>query len=1057
MLNIELWESTLHIKTLTRKKMVVFINIMFFLLGFNNIYAQQLRIMPLGNSITHGEHGSNPYGGFRDDLAYLLLSENIDFDFVGTLNDNTLYPWHEGHPGKQTAYLERNVYDWVNQTYPDIVLLHIGTNDITGEVGINTIKNNIEKILNNIWSYNPAIPILLCSVIPRKDSSEKNHNNSSLCKLIHQLAIDKLEQGKPIRYVGQNEVWLSNPNWTNAYLYDDFHPNNAGYSLMGEIYFNVLMNQITGTSQFITDNFDRSAIGYTWENESVYIIEDNEMTIDSGGDYWYKPALYIAEMDPVAVSFTWGVDVDSSKEGNAGLALLMDDDNISRADGYLVYKESETGKLRLFLITDGAVASEAIDEVEGFQGTPYNDDEVKVAFYRDESGHHFYCFVNNCFDGELTDPDKLEGKFYDDFAGVMLAGNDNNSIDNFKLIHIIGEAENMFIMAGNDQRGIVNTTLADSLVVGVTDVNGHPFENIAVTFTVTEGDATIEDFNIYSEKETGNSASIDAVQNSRTVLTNSGGKAFVKIKLGLTPGPVEITASSTELAAVVVLHASITSGEPSNLTISNGNPQTGFTGEKLSLPFEVLVTDEDQNPVHNASVFYEIVEGEEAYLVEEQPVSTDADGNAAAFLVLGPAEGLYRVQASIPEFSITPVVFEATAIPLAYSISGNIVYFSNNEPVNNVMLNVTGDQSFVDSSNIDGSYFVELLPPGSNVKLTPRKAANDNNDELITIHNAALIMQHVIKLDTLEGNYLKSADVDKNENVQAYDASLIAHYAVGLPKGSDSYVGEWIFYPPYHQYFNIQVNYDNRNFTALLLGDIEGKWNQSYGLTKELTRSLYPRLDNITIQCNETFTIPLKIEENTNMISCFTIFKYDPELLSCININKTELTDNFTLIYNEEAGVLKAGLYSAEEINDAGVVLEFTFLTNGAIDQETDILLEKFQINNEIVQQTTAVVSLQPPKTVPSEFGLLQNFPNPFNPVTTIPYKLAEAGNVQISVYNLLGQKIVTLFEGYQKSGLHEFKWKGKDRFGNNVAGGVFICEVKFNNQRKIIKMVKLQ
>jgi len=84
----------------------------------------------------------------------------------------------------------------------------------------------------------------------------------------------------------------------------------------------------------------------------------------------------------------------------------------------------------------------------------------------------------------------------------------------------------------------------------------------------------------------------------------------------------------------------------------------------------------------------------------------------------------------------------------------------------------------------------------------------------------------------------------------------------------------------------------------------------------------------------------------------------------------------------------------------------------------------------------------------------IENYPNPFNPETTIRYHLAEASHVTIKIYNLLGKEVITLVDQTQLQGNHAIQWNGRDRFGNAVANGVYWLRMqagKFVGHRKLV------
>ncbi len=89
---------------------------------------------------------------------------------------------------------------------------------------------------------------------------------------------------------------------------------------------------------------------------------------------------------------------------------------------------------------------------------------------------------------------------------------------------------------------------------------------------------------------------------------------------------------------------------------------------------------------------------------------------------------------------------------------------------------------------------------------------------------------------------------------------------------------------------------------------------------------------------------------------------------------------------------------------------------------------------------------------VPESYHLEQNFPNPFNPATRIGYSIPQAGNVSLKVYNLLGQEVATVFEGFQSAGNYSFTFDGA-----GLAGGVYLYRLQVNNfvETKRLVLVK--
>jgi hypothetical protein len=120
-----------------------------------------------------------------------------------------------------------------------------------------------------------------------------------------------------------------------------------------------------------------------------------------------------------------------------------------------------------------------------------------------------------------------------------------------------------------------------------------------------------------------------------------------------------------------------------------------------------------------------------------------------------------------------------------------------------------------------------------------------------------------------------------------------------------------------------------------------------------------------------------------------------------------------------------------------------------------------------LFSKTTSVASPRANATVPMDFALSQNFPNPFgsgaisrfagNPATEISFQLARAEQTELSIYNITGEKVRTLVSGTVQPGHHSVKWDGTDENGKRLASGTYVYRLKVGNLQQARKMILLQ
>jgi hypothetical protein len=86
--------------------------------------------------------------------------------------------------------------------------------------------------------------------------------------------------------------------------------------------------------------------------------------------------------------------------------------------------------------------------------------------------------------------------------------------------------------------------------------------------------------------------------------------------------------------------------------------------------------------------------------------------------------------------------------------------------------------------------------------------------------------------------------------------------------------------------------------------------------------------------------------------------------------------------------------------------------------------------------------------TLPQSFTLLQNYPNPFNSTTVIRFALPTRADVHLALYNLAGQKVVTLVDGMRSARSYTVHWDGRDASGRDLASGVYLYRLRAGEQQ---------
>ena len=235
---------------------------------------------------------------------------------------------------------------------------------------------------------------------------------------------------------------------------------------------------------------------------------------------------------------------------------------------------------------------------------------------------------------------------------------------------------------------------------------------------------------------------------------------------------------------------------------------------------------------------------------------------------------------------------------------------------------------------------------------------------------------------------------------------------------------------------NSDVNQDGRYATIadlvylvrIVTGDLEQGGSEKIGLTPD-------KLATSVIDYRKGGFISLQTEWQDELgAALFRIsgFETEPEIYPTARTANTNIYTNFEnqtlsiLICDPEGRSIAAGTDALIEIFAAA---------------PENCSLESADLSDVYGNQITAVLKSR--KSIPENFELGQNYPNPFNPSTTISFGLPVESQVELTVYNIRGQKVKSLVNSMMSAGYHEVVWDGTDQRDKKVSSGVYFYKLK--------------
>jgi N-acetylneuraminic acid mutarotase len=322
-----------------------------------------------------------------------------------------------------------------------------------------------------------------------------------------------------------------------------------------------------------------------------------------------------------------------------------------------------------------------------------------------------------------------------------------------------------------------------------------------------------------------------------------------------------------------------------------------------------------------------------------------------------------------------------------------------------------GDTEIYDES---GAVIPVILENGV-VKITQQGIKGDvNNDGKVRSNDAMLALRIAAGLMEPTDYQKWAADMNDDGKIRSNDAMLILRKAAGLAAP------------------DIQPVATGSGEITVMLGEAHGV-------------------------AGERITVPLMVDNIPKLASGDICIAYDSAVLRAVEVS----SDSEALLQSNlaETGMIRIAFAGADGLNSKTVAkIQFDILS----DDVSPLTLQQVELyqSDALLVDSRKIDGLFSSWAIPPEHSaLLQNFPNPFNPETWIPYQLAEGGDVTIRIYNIKGQLIKTLDLGYQPAGIYTHRsraayWDGKNEQGDRVASGIYFYQLRagqFSAMRKLI------
>jgi len=378
-------------------------------------------------------------------------------------------------------------------------------------------------------------------------------------------------------------------------------------------------------------------------------------------------------------------------------------------------------------------------------------------------------------------------------------------------------------------------------------------------------------------------------------------------------------------------------------------------------------------------------------------------------------------------------------------LSGALSLSSNTEIAEQITLSLAGAKGIAEGS---GSLIDLIFTVNSSAKVGSETQIKFKDAELFdalgeTIPSSAQDGKIEIGPACVKG------DINGDDRIRANDAIIALRIATGLQEATDA------------QKCAADMNDDGRvraNDAILILRKATGLGAPGSDNIVAISNPITVMLSEKHGVTGESITMPLKVDSVDGLAGGDIRVDYDSAALRAVDVSSSD--SDVSLVSNiTEPGIVRIAFASTGKVSDKTLAkIRFDILADD-VSPLTLQSVELYQSDARQINSQKIDGQFSSWAMPPEHSALLQNFPNPFNPETWIPYQLKEGSEVAIQIYSMAGKLVRELELGYKPAGLYVSQdraahWNGRNRLGTLVASGVYFYSIQagdFTDVRKLI------